>query len=338
MKVQIDMREDVFQKSPAELMKKLGGYELPIDYLDFNFEFHPRYKEQGSNALVYPKEGGILSCFKVFRFPTKGFPAGIALELLGVIKKLILNSLKLATTAPFCYLIGTLVILPKKVRIRALYYILEKFIEIADWALNRWYLKPERMCSSVREVYIQTEAWINKKYDNKEKEIWLKILLIACMIIEYDSAYRYRFQDILVEIDKNLLKKSPIEEIERLNQILIHRESVGGVNPDKYKPFIKALKWLFRLKRKTAGNFIDIICSWDLMRVTWDEFRLTDFTQDILVGDRQRIGFDYGDWYHILNSDTYGYGGIPFHARYSLRRKIDTQWADQLVNKGIIKK
>lgn len=66
----------------------------------------------------------------------------------------------------------------------------------------------------VREVYRVLSGygeWIDKIRD------------IICAILEHDTAYRYRFQDIIVELNKKLFYKNPSKEIRRLINIIRDR-------------------------------------------------------------------------------------------------------------------
>lgn len=336
--MRVGLREEAFQNDPFNLPKKLGGHELPIDQLDYEFEFHPEYKKWGEGAISYPEYGGMLVCYKVYRFPKKGFPTSPAVESIGIIKKLLLNSLILLTSSPFRYLLAPIVILPRKTRERAFYLALKLFVEISDWSFNRWYLKPDRMCPCMREIYLKTESWIIANYSSSERSnLLIRALLIGCMIFEYDSAYRERLQDILMELDKEKLRDNPSQELKRLFKIFSGRETIDGVPPDKYKPFVRVLRLMVKLKKKIADRIVGIICLWDLSGVTWEELEKIDFTNPPLVGIKQRVGRDHGDWYFCLASPSFSYGGRPFYERLALKKKIDIIWYDQLVKAGIIK-
>lgn len=339
-RVQIAIPQEIFQKDPSNITAKIGGTELPVDYLDFNFDFFPQFKNAGKNAILRPEHGGVYCFYKVYRFPTKGIPGGPALELIGIIKKIILNTLKVLNSSPIRYFVGLFQVLPKSIREKSFYYSLGLFLEICDWCFNRWYLEPDRMTTCCREIYFKGCEFINYTFEEKDpqkKDILKRLLYVFCMIIEYDSAYRCRLQDLAPLIDKEALRKNPRKELNRVLKEIIHRESVAGLDPKKYDPFLKLVNFMLILKKKTSQTLIDFICCLDLSEIPWEEFKNTDFTNPPLLSPVQRVGRDHADWYHILNAESYGYGSIPFYARYRLRKEIDRNWADQMVKEGIIK-
>ena len=86
------------------------------------------------------------------------------------------------------------------------------FKEFVHFTLMDEFLELNRYSQPVRELYrVIPEKW------SKERDI-------ACFFLEYDMAYRYRFQDVLVELDKEAFKNNPAKEIGRLFDILSSRE------------------------------------------------------------------------------------------------------------------
>ena len=301
----IAVRADIFEndnlKDPRD---KIGGKELPIEFFDH---------------MEYSKDGGVYSFYKIFHFPTKGLPRPEVLWALGVIKKIIWCSLGIIFKSPVRYFIPLFLIFPKKTRKNFTFFALKQFADIADWAFNPYYLKTEHCCNMVRELRIKVGEWIDGNYEGEEKELWHRILKICCMIFEYDTAYRSRFQDIAMELNKEWFKKNPTKELARLFEILLSREGkIAGLMIDKYKPFINFLKF----KKSLLNKAIEVVDSLDLSGVSWKEFIGADFDKIPPIQTGQRIGPDYGDWYHVSNSTTYNFGGSGFAERWSFRQKL----------------
>lgn len=329
-----------FERNPAEMAQKLGGRQLPLEYFD---------------GIEYPEEGGMLCKYKIFIYPTKGVPTGPGLEQIGVIKKLSLALFRIAITPPMLYLLPLIFLFPKKTRKKALYQVLMRFIDIADQAFNLWYLSPKAMCTMCREIYFKVSEWIEKNYgdemtsvtaiDNKrtEKQVWLKMLLIFCSMFEYDSAYRYPFQDIGAELNKEAFRKNPAKEIERLIRIFRERERIGAPPIEKFLPIAKVLKLVLMFRPKIKKRIIEIVDLIDFSGLSWQEFvnlyaetnengiikNFKEFPDLPLQGKQQRVGKDHGDWYHTLAAPTYDFGGIPFHTRLNFKRNMTQKWAEK---------
>jgi hypothetical protein len=79
-----------------------------------------------------------------------------------------------------------------------------------------YYPNPDKYSQPVREVYRILSEF------PKERDI-------ICFWLETDMAYRYRFQDIIYELNIELFKKDQIKELLRLLDILISRE-IGGMD------------------------------------------------------------------------------------------------------------
>jgi hypothetical protein len=67
-------------------------------------------------------------------------------------------------------------------------------------------LKPERYCRAVREVYRLFTLMSDRECNKKNKLRWLKVRDMVCVVMEFDSAYRFRFQD--------MIKEAKIEELQ----------------------------------------------------------------------------------------------------------------------------
>jgi len=113
------------------------------------------------------------------------------------------------------------------------------------FSMNPILLKDEHYSQPVKEVRRVLKGILD---DN--------LIDALALIIEYDSAYRYRFQDIIMELNKDNLNK-PAKEIIRLLDIVNERDY-----QDRFKSYRKLVKPLFficpKIKRQVVSILKDI--------------------------------------------------------------------------------
>lgn len=124
-----------------------------------------------ANDVEMPKEGGMLAHIGQ-EFPIKGIPWKDKVYGVGAMKRLARLTLNHAY---------------KK--------------------LIRKHRPPVNEMSNVsREIYRVFNVMIERENSPRMKDMWLKIRDIICMVLEYDNAYRFRFQDFFEEIDHSQIK------------------------------------------------------------------------------------------------------------------------------------
>lgn len=154
-------------------------------------------------------------------------------------------------------------------------------------------LKLEQFCPFCQELI---KAGLRLAGNNKEIE---DLIFCFAMFLQFSTGYRFRFQDIFGELDKDNFKKSPIEEIWRLKKIMLQREKC--VNEKLPRLFsILILLMMFKKYRK-------IIC---------------DFVNEL---DIEKIKFDEDDWYFCLRRVSYDPQGIPLEERLREVERIDLE-------------
>ena len=127
----------------------------------------------------------------------------------------------------------------------------ERFERCASWSMSRFYLKPQNLCPTAREL-------IKLPFGETAK--------IMAHIFEYDDAYRYRLQDVMSELNKENLFKNPRKELSRLVDLLIVRDTAQNMR-DKFKT-VKLFLWLLvPFKRKFLKSIKDL----DLDKMKFDE-------------------------------------------------------------------
>ncbi|MCK9370417.1 hypothetical protein M0R04_10955 [Candidatus Dojkabacteria bacterium] len=181
-------------------------------------------KEQ--NALLkveFPEEGGVLTYIEGYDEPYRGFPYAEFVEKIDTMKKIVRTTLSgtyhelkrrpkiaLITILPALWLIRPV--------IRISVYVFYRMIE-------RFKIKTIRYSQPIQELHRILS--LEPKKDSPKFRRQLRDLI--CMTAEFDNAYRFRMQDILVNLDKEALKQNPIKEILRLFEILQGREKTQEI-------------------------------------------------------------------------------------------------------------
>ena len=70
----------------------------------------------------------------------------------------------------------------------------------------KYLLHPLDMCQQVREVYCSFNKLIDAETGEGMKEFWTQVRDIVCVILEYDTSYRWRFSWLLENVDIEKLK------------------------------------------------------------------------------------------------------------------------------------
>lgn len=124
----------------------------------------------------------------------------------------------------------------------------EFFINYIWWGLRDVYADYKCYSQPTRELYRIIK-------NNQVRDI-------ACALIEYDTAYRYRFQDIMAEVNKTNFQKHPILEIKRLAELLFERErdknwESGMGKFRKFMPLAYIYLFFDRKLLKAIKKFVD---------------------------------------------------------------------------------
>lgn len=158
---------------------------------------------------------GMLVYLKGHPYPHKGLPTPEVILAIGVVKTLILEVLK----NPL------LVFTP-------LNKLLISFNKIAWKIMGQFILKRENQTRATQTVRDITALFLTRV--GIEMEIACKTADIFSHIFEYDSAYRFRLQDLANETDTKTITTYPQKEIVRLIEINRRRDYTYGENPGEY--------------------------------------------------------------------------------------------------------
>jgi hypothetical protein len=259
---------------------------------------------RGNAAIVIreerPKEGGILIHLLNYKYPYKGNPFQSSVDNLCIIKKNILFTIRSVSNLQTKIYLALLLFLPRIFTRGIISSVVNYYHTLVIHFLHYDFIKPERYCNCVRELY-RTFTILSEK----EKEEWKRKIIetardISCMFIELDSAYKFRFQDIILELKPEEVRgKRMIKEIERLFDIMIERERVGYMKA-KWQQVKRAI--IQGLRVKLARKFIE------------------EFINEVNL---KKLYPDKADRYYDLLRKDYDFFGKSLPVRIKERKKIE---------------
>lgn len=217
--------------------------------------------------VEFPVHGGVLTYMQGFEHPYKGFPFFEFVDKIDAIKKIqratlssLYHSLKARSWLHKMFLIFVPWVFGD---------ILKSFVYSFSRMIDRFKIKPERYSDSMRELYrVFSINWHDES--PAEREMRERIRDIVCMFLEFDNAYRFRFQDIIVELDKEALGRKPARELLRLLKLMQSRETTQEIR-DTWRLveyFLPAYLFVNKTLRKNA---VAILRELDLEKFKLDE-------------------------------------------------------------------
>jgi hypothetical protein len=240
-----------------------------------------------NSYAVCPDEGGVYMYTDGCKWPERAWPFREAVFAIDTVKRAIMN------TAKFCLSIPRNIFSPSKIVRSAI----EQFTDYTDIVFTRWgvYWKPQYYCTSVREIW---RVGMEMAGDDIVSQRLVKAI---CMILEFDSAYRYRFQDLMGEFSWSNYMKNPAKELVRVMTIGQSRDP-NGTGP-KYETIIRLIPWV--------------------MRITCIRNGLEYFFGYV---DLEKLKLDEIDWYRVLVWGDYNFRGLTLNDRLEERARIDLEW------------
>lgn len=247
---QADMQNMATMKQIVGEMKEIA--ELPSEVPK---EIHRMEK------VAFPDNGGVLTYMEGYEQPYKGFPFFEFVDKIDMIKKTqraVLSSLYHSLKGQKWKLLFLPWISGDLVR---------SFIYTAYRSVERFRLKPLRYSDAIRELYRAFSIeW--ERENPQARETRLQLRDVACMLLEMDNAYRFRFQDIIVELDKKKLAKNPGREVVRLLELMMSRERTQEVK-DTWKLAIYFLPTYLMVNRDLRVALKKVLGELDLEKVAF---------------------------------------------------------------------
>lgn len=214
--------------------------------------------------VEFPEAGGILTYMEGHEQPYRGFPFHEFVEKIDIIKKITRTTLSGAYHAVkdkpkilFLTLLPALWVIKPMIRI---------FVYVFYRMIDRFKIKTIRYSQPIREVYraLSVDKNLNEKFIEREFRLQFRDLL--CMTAEFDNAYRYRMQDVLVEMDKKALKDNDLKELTRLLDILKAREKTQEIK-DTWKLLKFFIRFYLRFDRKLRDLIINLLLELDMKEI-----------------------------------------------------------------------
>ena len=212
------------------------------------FTYTMASQQRMCSKTEYPPEGGMLVYYQGHPFPEKIFPFPEAIYCIDPIKRAIINSLKMFRESNLAkMLVGLSLILPGRKKLAKTY--LKLFSHFMFTTAQKVTMVPQGYCKSAREIY-RVATLVSEHYakTDEDKNMVRDLLMGIMAIWEFDSAYRYRFQDILSSIDKEAFNKNPRKEMNRLVALTFKREKMVGI-AEKMKA-VKIVVWFAMMDPK----------------------------------------------------------------------------------------
>ena len=217
-------------------------------------------------GVDFPKVGGIHSKMEGHPQPYRGFPYVEFVDAIDGVKKLTKYFFQ-----RLHYIVRN-ISLDKKDEAEKVWWLHEKLISALFYSIyrviERHKIIPERYSQPVREIHrILTEMADMAQVERGENGI-LMFRDVFCMYLEFDNAYRFRFQDLMEDLDKEQGTTDPGREIKRLYELNIERELEPELK-EKQTQYRDFLSFLFSLSgyKELASEFFK--------RLNIDEIKLS---------------------------------------------------------------
>lgn len=211
--------------------------------------------------VEFPKEGGMLTYMDNHEYPFRGFPFGEFVDRIDIMKKIFRG-----------FLSGLYYIFQYKnpfwlITLIPAIWVLKYFVRAAIYAFHRvvvrYKIKETRYSQGVHALY---DAF-NKVNEDEEKVIdhsfTLMLRDIVCMILEFDNAYRFRFQDLVSEIDQQMVRKNFFKELQRIIAIGKSREITIDIR-DTWRLVEFFVKYYLRFDRKMKHVLREVFINIDI--------------------------------------------------------------------------
>ena len=196
-------------------------------------------------SVEFPYTWGVYTFMEGHPYPYEGFPFYDFVDKIDLLKKITRS-----------FLSGVFHILrPKKyclVFLLPVVFVLPVILEVAIYTyyryISRFLMKPNRYCRTSRELYrvlsIDTDG-------ESERDRTFRVMCrdLVCMMLEFDNAYRFRFQDIMEDLDQIKVKENVIKELLRLSDIAQSRETTQEIK-DTWVLVIMGIRWYLRFDRR----------------------------------------------------------------------------------------
>lgn len=241
---------------------------------------------QGCKAERVSFDKGIEMWIEGASFAHKGFPTPEALQGINLVKRITVEGLKMLLLPVFWPVAALFLVLPKR---RVLGPILKAYNRIGWTAIENHIIKSDYRMDVTKEV--KSMIWVFLYKLGVDPVVADTTSLIVSHLIEYDAAYRYRFEDLMRETNKERLVRNPGREIKRLLKLNQERE-ISSWPADRVRWVGKAITMLL-----------------------WSPVMHRAFKEVMQVVNFEKLKGDQADWYWMCIRKDYYYGGMSHEKR-----------------------
>ena len=239
-------------------------------------------KAEDYKDIEIPKTGGIFITYPDRPQKFAGFPHSDTVDALDSIKtfasEMILSVMRLATRNKLKTIIAILFFR------KQIFIVADSMARAAFRHIRYHRLYAHRYCRAVREIGIGLS-------NLGVKEIYVDL---AAVFLEFDSAYRFRVQDVLGEFNRASFKKNPFGELSRIAGIAYAREG-----PKKLKKYWKIIGWVIKFVRFHPRWRKKIILFFDGLNI--DEVRMTEDDRWFAIRQYREAPFEEYNYTHDLS-------------------------------------
>lgn len=201
-------------------------------------------------------------------------------------------------------------ILPKSVRKSIIFSIGKYLSEGAYLSMHQYVLAEGAYSRPIRELYAPTTNLIRRHCTDPEVISIFEIVRdVLLMMLQFDIAYRFRYQDVFPLIDKQLLKENPRKEIMRVIKIYTDRETSFWIWKEKAFLFdnLNLFLWIVFKKKSRRESIIAFFMEINLEKIARDE----------------------ADWYYVLDRTDYAFGALTHYERMKISAEMDKKMGNK---------
>lgn len=233
--------------------------------------------------IIKPTDGGTFTKFYGCSYLFKGEIDNEIIDKLAPVKRCIVATISVLSSFPFILFVPLLILWKERVLASSIRWIVR--IYRAD-AIKKQ-LPNIRFNGVEREVLRVFSIFSERTKDEYYKNEIIDLGYLVAMILQFDSAYRFPFQDAFNK------------DIRVFMRTLLEREN--GIR----------IKWVW------IDRILKIVLLSPKIRRFVNEF-LGEFNE-------KEIRLDEADWYYCLRRHRYNYGGLTYEERMKIKDSIDKQ-------------
>lgn len=206
---------------------------------------------------------------------------------------------------------GCTLILPKSVR-KSIYLSIGTYLsEGAYMSMHQYILAESAYSAPIRELYAPATKLIHELFtDPSVIRIFETLRDILLMTLQFDTAYRFRYQDVFPLINFGDLEINPRKEIMRVAKIYMEREVSYWIYKDRWGFLFRNLNlflWVVFLNKPRRSAIVSFFAEINFSNIARDE----------------------SDWYYDLDRTDYAFGGLTHYERTEIAKKLDEKMGNK---------